>query len=190
MTAASAATAAPDDWTIALTAGHSAWMPPMPRSCSCVIPVKYDATRPGMRDAAASTSAQPDGFRFCGIVDDPPPGSAASLTSACISSAISSAALPRAAEIALLAEAEFRREDELFRNKLVSENEWDIAKASRDGLQKQVGELERLVAEVENNFASMQPAGANQMTHLTEETMRDHYPGAVSKADIEAVLPL
>jgi len=71
-----------------------------------------------------------------------------------------------------LAEAEFRREDELFRNKLVSENEWDIAKASREGLQKQVDELERLVTEGEKNFANMQPAGADQMTHLTDDTMR------------------
>jgi len=71
-----------------------------------------------------------------------------------------------------LTEVEFRREDELFRNKLISENEWDIAKASRDGLQKQVDELQTLVAEGEKNFENMQPAGSEQMTHLTDNTMR------------------
>jgi multidrug resistance efflux pump len=71
-----------------------------------------------------------------------------------------------------LAEVEFRREDELFKNKLVSANEWDIARASRDGLQKQVDELDKLVAEGESNFTNMQPVGIDQMTHLSIDTMR------------------
>ena len=35
---------------------------------------RNDASRPGTRVAAASTTAQPAGFCFCGIVDDPPAG--------------------------------------------------------------------------------------------------------------------
>ena len=45
----------------------------------------------GCRERDART---PAGFRLCGIVDDPPPGSAASATSNCISSVTSRAILP------------------------------------------------------------------------------------------------
>lgn len=71
-----------------------------------------------------------------------------------------------------LAEAEFRRADELFRNKLISESERDTAQASRDALQKQVAELEQLVTESEASFANMQPVGTNQLQRLTDDPMR------------------
>ena len=49
----------------------------------------------GIRGAGASTVAHPDGLRLGGIAEEPPPASAASLTSACISSATSRAILPQ-----------------------------------------------------------------------------------------------
>jgi len=71
-----------------------------------------------------------------------------------------------------LAEIEFRRTDELFKNKLVSEDARDIALAGRDALQKQVDELAKLVSESDTNFAAMQPGGTNQMLNLTDDPLR------------------
>jgi multidrug resistance efflux pump len=82
-----------------------------------------------------------------------------------------------------LAEVEFRREEELFKNKLVSESERDIAKASRDAQQQQADELAKLVAAGENDFTNMQPAGAEQMTHLTDDPM--HAAIAVQEAKLQ-----
>ena len=82
-----------------------------------------------------------------------------------------------------LAEVEFRREEELFKNKLVSESERDIAKASRDAQQQQVDELAKLVAVGESDFTNMQPAGAEQMTHLTDDPM--HAAIAVQEAKLK-----
>ena len=48
----------------------------------------------GIARAEASATAQPAGFRLCGIADDPPPASRASPTSACISRLMSRAILP------------------------------------------------------------------------------------------------
>ena len=53
--------------------------------------------QPGQRaPRRRARSAQPAGFRLCGIVDEPPPGSDASPTSSCISSETSRAILPSA----------------------------------------------------------------------------------------------
>ena len=54
--------ARPKDWKIALTVDHSACTPPTPRSCSCTIPDRNDATRPGTRFAAARVSEQAIGL--------------------------------------------------------------------------------------------------------------------------------
>lgn len=71
-----------------------------------------------------------------------------------------------------LAEVEFRRAEELFKSQLVSTNDFEIALANRDALQKQVDELGKLVADGEVNFTNMQPAGADQMLHLTTDPIR------------------
>jgi len=70
-----------------------------------------------------------------------------------------------------LAEVEFHRAAELFQNRLVSESERDTALASRDAQQQQVDELAKLVADGENSFTNMQPAGADQMLHVTGDPM-------------------
>ena len=61
------------------------------------MPARNAATRPGVRFAAASTIALAAGLRLCGIVEEPPPGSATSATSCCISSEMSRATLPSVA---------------------------------------------------------------------------------------------
>lgn len=71
-----------------------------------------------------------------------------------------------------LAEVQFRRTDELFKDKLISEDARDIALAGRDALQKQVEELAKLVIESDTNFATMQPGGTEQMLRLTDDPMR------------------
>src|ERR1035438_6614412 len=60
------------DWTTAATTGHSACQPPTPRSCSCSIAERNDATSPGTRCAAASVSEQAVGLPLFDIVDDAP----------------------------------------------------------------------------------------------------------------------
>lgn len=71
-----------------------------------------------------------------------------------------------------LAEVELHRTEELFKNKLVSESERDIARASRDAQQQQVMELAALVVDGENNFTNIQPFGSQQLLHLTENPMQ------------------
>ncbi|MGA2854213.1 MAG: hypothetical protein ABSE90_08810 [Verrucomicrobiota bacterium] len=71
-----------------------------------------------------------------------------------------------------LAEVEWHRSDELFKNNLVSQSEWDIAKAAYGALQEQVAELTKLVADGEKSFASMQPAGTADISQISNEPMR------------------
>ena len=100
-TSAIDSSATPADCTMPSTAGHSACHPPAARSCSCTMPATKFASSPGVRLDAAMASMQAVGFRLFGMVDDPPrpspPGSAASPTSPCMSSATSSAIFPRLA---------------------------------------------------------------------------------------------
>lgn len=71
-----------------------------------------------------------------------------------------------------LAEAEWHRSEELFKNKLVSQSELEIAKATYGALQQQVEELTKLVADGEKSFASMQPAGTADIALISNEPMR------------------
>ncbi len=71
-----------------------------------------------------------------------------------------------------LAEAECHRSEELFKNKLVSQSDLDIAKANYGALQQQAEELTKLVADGENSFASMQPTGTADISQISDEPMR------------------
>ena len=71
-----------------------------------------------------------------------------------------------------LADAEFRRVDELFKSKVASASEFDIARASRDALQQQVDELVKLVAEGEQDFKALQPTNTANLMHISDEPMR------------------
>ena len=69
---------------------------PAARSCSCAMPARKDATSPGMRVAAARAITLPAGLRLFGMADEPPPASATSPTSCCMSSVMSRAIFPSA----------------------------------------------------------------------------------------------
>ena len=58
-----------------------------------------------------------------------------------------------------LAEIELRRNQELLKDKLVSQSEFDLALATRDGYQREVEELTKLVAEGEQSFNELNPSG-------------------------------
>lgn len=83
-----------------------------------------------------------------------------------------------------LSEAEFNRQEQLFKDKIISANDMDIARANRDALQRQVAELEKLVIECENTFTNIQPSGAGQLSHITSDPMR------AAIAELEAKLHL
>ena len=69
-----------------------------------------------------------------------------------------------------LAEVELRRVSELFKDKLLSESERDIALATRDGLKQQTAELEKLIVEGEQAFKNVDPTG--EMSKVTDDPMR------------------
>ena len=71
-----------------------------------------------------------------------------------------------------LAESEYRRTEELFRSKIVSESALDMAKAGWGALQRQVEELRRLVAEGEQSFSNLQPGSAPNISRISDEPMR------------------
>lgn len=56
-----------------------------------------------------------------------------------------------------LAEVELRRNEELFKDKIISPSLYDFAKATRDAIKTQVEELTRLVAEGEAAFKALSP---------------------------------
>lgn len=69
-----------------------------------------------------------------------------------------------------LAEAELRRASDLFKDKLLSESERDIAQANRDGLKDQTAELEKLIAEGEQAFKNVDPTG--DISKVTDDPAR------------------
>ncbi len=71
-----------------------------------------------------------------------------------------------------LAEAEYQRAQELFKNRIASQSELDIAKAAYDVLQKQIEELARLVAEGEQSFAGLQPTNSATIGQVSDEPVR------------------
>ena len=71
-----------------------------------------------------------------------------------------------------LAEAEWHRADELFKSKLVSESERDIAKSAYDALQNLVNELAKMIADGEKSLAGMQTAGSTDFTHGADDALR------------------
>ena len=71
-----------------------------------------------------------------------------------------------------LADAEWHRSEELFKDKLISQSQLDIAKSKSGALQKQVEELTKLVADGEKSFANMQPEGTLDIAQISNEPMR------------------
>jgi len=71
-----------------------------------------------------------------------------------------------------LADAQFHRTQDLFTAKIASQSELDIAKATFDSLQKQVDELTKLVAEVEQNFKTLSPTNGPDLSTVSDESLR------------------
>ena len=70
-----------------------------------------------------------------------------------------------------LAEAEYRRMDALFKDKIVSERVYEQAKAARDRLQKEVEELGKLVAEGETNLQSLQVTNKAEISKVSTDPL-------------------
>jgi multidrug resistance efflux pump len=71
-----------------------------------------------------------------------------------------------------LAESEYARAQELFKSRIASQSDLDIAKAAYDVLQKQVEELGKLVVEGEQSFTNLQPSNATDISRISDEPMR------------------
>lgn len=70
------------------------------------------------------------------------------------------------------AEAELRRNEDLFKQKIISESLVDQARTTRDALQREVEELEKLVAEGEQNFRDLNPGNASDISKISDDPMR------------------
>ncbi len=71
-----------------------------------------------------------------------------------------------------LADTEYRRMSELFRDKIVSERAYEQAKAAQDRLQSEVDELARLVSEGEQGFTHLQVTNAPEISRVTDDPLR------------------
>ncbi len=71
-----------------------------------------------------------------------------------------------------LATADFRRTEELFKDKIVSRQVYDQAKAYQERHQQEVDELAQLVGEQSRNFDLLQLTNALEITKVTDEPLR------------------
>jgi len=71
-----------------------------------------------------------------------------------------------------LAGTEFRRTEELFKDKIVSERVYDQAKAARDRLQNEVENLTKLVEEGEKNLQMLQLTNSKELSAVTADPLR------------------
>jgi HlyD family secretion protein len=71
-----------------------------------------------------------------------------------------------------LTEAELRRTEALFNEKVTSQQKLDEAKAARDALLQQVEELSGLVAEGEQNFKDLQLTNAGSIAKISDSPLR------------------
>jgi multidrug resistance efflux pump len=70
-----------------------------------------------------------------------------------------------------LAEAEYRRMEALFKDKIVAERVYEQAKGARDRLQKEVEELGKLVAEGESNLQQLQVTNATEISKVSSDPL-------------------
>ncbi len=71
-----------------------------------------------------------------------------------------------------VAEADFRRTDQLFKDKIVSERSYDLAKAKHDSLQGRVHELELSVEEQGRKINLLQPTNTVEISRVTDEALQ------------------
>jgi HlyD family secretion protein len=72
----------------------------------------------------------------------------------------------------LVAEADFHRTEELFKDKIVSERAYDLAKAKRDSLQNKVDELVLSVEEQGRKIAQLQPTNTTEISKVTDQPLQ------------------
>ena len=70
-----------------------------------------------------------------------------------------------------VAEADFRRTEELFKDKIVSERAYDLAKAKMNSLQSDVTELGLSVEEQGRKVQELQPTNTVEITRVTDEPL-------------------
>jgi multidrug resistance efflux pump len=71
-----------------------------------------------------------------------------------------------------LAEAEYHRMAELFRDQIVAQRVYEQAKAARDRLQNEVDNLTKLVQEGEESFNKLQLTNSPQISQVSENPLR------------------
>ncbi len=82
------------------------------------------------------------------------------------------------------AETDFRRTEELFKDKIVSERVYDQAKAAQDRLQSQVDELSKLAADQEHNLDQLQLTNSVELSTVTEEPLQAAIAAEASKLQL------
>jgi multidrug resistance efflux pump len=70
------------------------------------------------------------------------------------------------------AEADFHRTEQLFKDKIVSERAYDLAKAKEGSLQNQVDELARSVEDQGRKMQQLQPTNTADISKVTDEPLR------------------
>lgn len=70
------------------------------------------------------------------------------------------------------AEADFRRTEQLFKDKIVSERFYEQARATQDRLKNEVDELSRLVDEQAKSFEQLAPTNTFELTKITDNPLR------------------
>jgi multidrug resistance efflux pump len=71
-----------------------------------------------------------------------------------------------------LAEGEYRRMDELFKEQIVSARVFDQAKAGRDRLRQEVDELTAVVSTGERSIQQLQPTNTTEIGKVSDEPLR------------------
>jgi len=70
------------------------------------------------------------------------------------------------------AETDFHRNEELFKDKIISERAYDQAKAAKERLQNEVEELTRLVEEQSHNLDQLQLTNSVEISKVTDDPLR------------------
>ena len=72
----------------------------------------------------------------------------------------------------LVAEADFRRTEELFKDKIVAERSYDLAKAKQDSLRSKVAELTQSVQQQEAKIQQLQPTNTADISQVTTDPLQ------------------
>jgi multidrug resistance efflux pump len=72
----------------------------------------------------------------------------------------------------LVAEADFHRTEELFKDKIVSERAYDLAKAKQDSLRNKVDELALSVEDQGRRVGLLQPTNTTEISKVTDQPLQ------------------